>query len=140
MPESCGNLTILAFDFGMKRIGVAIGQKITQHARPLTTIPATDGIPKWSDIKALITKWQVNQLIVGLPLNLDGSDQEITLAAKKFSRRLRAKFNLPVALVDERYSTKHARSSTNFHRDEKAKIDSCAAAVILETWLRQDCN
>ncbi len=140
MPESCGDLTILAFDFGMKRIGVAIGQKITQYARPLTTIPATDGIPKWSDIKALITKWEVNQLIVGLPLNVDGSDQEITLAAKKFSRRLRAKFNLPVALVDERYSTKHARSSTNFHRHEKAQIDSCAAAVILETWLRQDCD
>lgn len=140
MPESCCDLTILAFDFGMKRIGVAIGQKITQHARPLTTIPATDGIPKWSDIKALITKWEVNQLIVGLPLNVDGSDQEITLAAKKFSRRLRAKFNLPVALVDERYSTKHARSSTNFHRHEKAQIDSCAAAVILETWLRQDCD
>ena len=91
-------------------------------------------------ISANILKWEVNQLIVGLPLNVDGSDQEITLAAKKFSRRLRAKFNLPVALVDERYSTKHARSSTNFHRHEKAQIDSCAAAVILETWLRQDCD
>jgi putative Holliday junction resolvase len=126
--------------FGMKRIGVAIGNTQIRHARPLTVLHATDGIPDWETIHRLIDQWQVTHLIVGLPYQIDGTDQEITKAARKFSRRLHAKFSLPISLVDERYSTKIAKKTENFKTNKKASIDSHAAAIILEAWLNDDKN
>ena len=140
MPNSPLYQTVLGFDFGMRRIGVAIGNTQIRNARPLTVLRATDGIPNWETIRQLIDQWQVTQLIVGLPYQIDGTDQEITKAARKFSRRLHAKFNLPTSLVDERYSTKIAKNTDTFKTNKKASIDSHAAAIILEAWLNDDKN
>lgn len=140
MPNPSPYKTVLGFDFGMRRIGVAIGSTQIRNARPLTVLNATDGIPNWEIIQQLINKWQVAHLVVGLPYHIDGSDQEITKAAKKFSRRLHAKYKLPVSLVDERYTTKIAKHSEAYKTNKKASIDSYAAAVILEVWLNDDKN
>ena len=137
MPKHTNPLIVLGFDFGMRRIGVAIGQTITTTARPLTVLDAKDGIPRWKEIGDLISTWQAEALIVGVPYNIDGSDQEISLAAKKFSRRLESKFKLPVHLIDERYSTKTAQSNPEFKTNKNAAIDSYAAAIILDAWLQQ---
>ena len=137
MKTTRAHITALGFDFGMKRIGVAIGQTLTQTAQPLTILSAKDGIPAWSIIRQLIDEWGANALVVGLPYQLDGSDQMISFAAKKFAKRLEQRFQLPVHLVDERYTTKAART----HPDTTIKpgdlIDGHAAAIILESWLTQ---
>ena len=138
MPNQLQEKTVLAFDFGLRRIGVAIGQTITKDARPLTVLQVTDGIPKWEEIESLISTWCVTQLVVGLPFNVDGTEQEITLAARKFSRRLHAKFHLPVALIDERYSTKAAKSSSAYQSNKNPAIDSHAAVIILDSWFREN--
>ena len=137
MKQTRAHITALGFDFGMKRIGVAIGQTLTQTAQPLTVLSAKDGIPVWATIEQIIGDWGAQALIVGLPYQLDGSDQMISFAAKKFARRLKQRFQLPVHMVDERYTTKAARS----HPDATVKlgelIDGHAAAIILESWLNQ---
>jgi putative Holliday junction resolvase len=133
--------TVLGFDFGLKRIGVAVGQTITRTANPLTTLKAQDGIPVWGEIQHLISTWDADALIVGLPFQLDGSEQLLTFAAKKFANRLKEKFKLPVFLVDERLSTMAAKSHL---KEEKAlvlsEIDQYAAKIILESWLNSEEN
>ena len=137
MPNTTG-FTVLGFDFGMKRIGVAVGQTITQTANPIITLHAIDGIPNWSEIQNLIAEWGATHLVVGLPYQLDGSKQETTLSAQKFSRRLQNKFGLPVDLIDERLTTKSARQALHdqHNLNERSQIDSYAAKLILESWLR----
>lgn len=129
--------TVLGFDFGMKKIGVAIGQSITQTASPLQRINALDGIPNWSHIETLINTWAPDALIVGLPLNMDGSPQNITFAAKKFARRLESFYKLPVFLMDERLTTKSALSQFDKQAHKKNNLDSLAAVIIVESWLRE---
>lgn len=102
--------TVLGFDFGMKYIGVAVGQTLTGTATPLTTINAKDGIPNWSEIVELIEKWRADAIIVGIPLNMDGTEQAITLCAKRFANRLHAHTKLPIHQVDERLSTFEAKN------------------------------
>jgi putative Holliday junction resolvase len=131
------NQTILCFDFGMSKIGVAIGQAITRTARPLQNIKAQDGIPSWEQIQQLIDEWAADALVVGLPYNMDGSLQDITFAARKFSRRLEAKFRLPVFLSDERLTTKEALSLLKDKGNKKTDLDSMAAVLILESWFRE---
>lgn len=139
MPKSIPiDSTILAFDFGLKHIGVAVGQLITKTANPLTRLAAKDGIPQWDSIGALITEWQVNALVVGLPLNMDNSEQFITKAAKKFANRLQQHFKLPVFLVDERLSTIEAKKQLHQQKNfDIKKVDQYAAKIILETWLNE---
>jgi putative holliday junction resolvase len=133
--------TVLGFDFGMKRIGVAIGQTITRSANPLTTLFAVDGIPKWEEIENLISIWQADALIVGLPYQLDGSEQQLSYAAKKFANRLKAKFKLPVFLVDERLTTMAAKSYLKEIKNYvQSEIDQYAAKFILESWLNSEGN
>ncbi len=129
--------TLLGFDFGMRRIGVAVGQTITQSAQPLATLNAKDGIPEWDQIEKLIATWHADGIVVGLPLNMDGTKQQITHAAIKFARRLEAKFKLPVYQVDERLTTIEAKSIFNEKINPEIKIDSFAAKLILESWLRE---
>ncbi len=124
---------LLGFDFGMKYIGVATGQAITKTATPLTCLNATDGIPDWMEIAILIQTWQPDAIIVGIPLNMDGSSQELTHCATKFATRLRHKFNLPVHLVDERLSTWEAKKLQG--DKDLAKVNATAAALLLEQWL-----
>lgn len=137
MPNHSNAQTILGFDFGMKRIGVAVGQSITHTANALTTLKAQDGIPNWQSITAIIDEWQADTLVVGIPYNMDGSEQPLTLAARKFARRLQAHYKLPTHEMDERLTTVSARQALfdqhNRARDIKA-VDSMAAKIILESW------
>lgn len=133
---------ILGFDFGMKYIGVASGQLVTKTATPLTALKATDGIPNWDEIAALINDWRPTDLVVGLPLNMDGTSQHITLCAKKFANRLRQKYKLPVHLEDERLSTWEAKrefisSSAKLNKAGLNALNAQAAAIILVQWLNK---
>lgn len=132
MPER-----VLAFDYGTRHIGVAIGQTITCTASPLAAISAKDGVPNWDVVAALIAEWKPDQLLVGLPLNMDGSASELSDRAEKFARRLHGRFGLPVIMWDERLSSFEARGEMlargerNFR---KAGVDSLSARLILESW------
>lgn len=130
--------TLLAFDFGTKSIGVAIGQQITGSARPLTAIKARDGIPNWQLIERLLKEWQPDFVVVGLPLNMDGTEQPLTDRARKFSQRLHGRFGVRVELHDERLSTVEARAELfahgGFRALNKGSVDSLSAVIILESW------
>lgn len=130
--------TVLAFDFGTKSIGVAVGQQLTCTATPLLSLKAQDGIPDWHSLEKLLFEWQPAYLVVGLPLNMDGTEQPLSARARKFANRLHGRFGLLVKLQDERLSTTEARS-TLFERGgyralSKSKVDSQSAVVILESW------
>lgn len=129
----------LAFDFGMKSIGVAIGQSVTGTSSPLKALSAKDGIPNWDKVSAFIEEWQPNVLLVGLPLNMDGTEQSITQNVKRFAGRLKHKYNLPVHLHDERLSTVDAKARLfelgGFKKLGKEKVDSVSACLIYESWL-----
>lgn len=130
--------TILAFDFGLNSIGCAVGQSITGTAQPLAAFKAQDGIPNWEAIGTLLKEWQPDLLVVGLPLNMDGSEQPLTQRAKKFANRLHGRFQLQVILHDERLTTVEARaeifSRGGFKALKKDKVDSISACLILESW------
>lgn len=136
MPDS-PNIVALGFDFGMKRIGVAIGDTLSNSAKPLTTLAAKDGIPDWQTLNTLIEKWQPNVLVVGIPYNLDNSVQEITWCARKFMHRLHSRFHLPTYPIDERLTTKAAQLELLQRKKSKHGIDSVAASLILQAWLSQ---
>ena len=109
MPE-LGSRTVLAFDFGTKSIGVAVGQEITGTASPLPALKARDGIPDWNVIEKLYEEWQPHVVVVGLPLNMDGTEQEMTQRARKFANRLHGRFRVAVETCDERLTTTDAKS------------------------------
>ena len=130
--------TIIAFDFGINRIGIAVGQTATFSAQELSVLKAKDGIPQWEEIQLLISEWKPNTLVVGLPLNMDGSDNEITVRARKFANRLKERFKIGVDLMDERLSTVEAKNElfengVKLNRNTKP-VDSIAARLILESW------
>lgn len=139
LPEN--PVTLLAFDFGTGQIGVAVGQSLTGSANPLTVLKARDGIPNWEQIAGLLAEWQPDQLLVGLPLNMDGSESAFCQRARKFARRLNGRFGLKVAMVDERLSTFEAKlhSKTQALRHsgsyQQSPVDDLAAVIILNTWL-----
>jgi putative Holliday junction resolvase len=130
---------LLGFDFGTKSIGVSTGQMITATAQPLAAIKANDGIPNWNTIKQVIDEWKPDLVIVGLPLNMNGTEQPITQRAKKFANRLNGRFGVKIALQDERLTTASAKEFIFTHGGYKAldkgKIDSVSAALILESWM-----
>ncbi|MCD6039260.1 MAG: yqgF [Gammaproteobacteria bacterium] len=130
---------LLGFDFGMKRIGVAVGQTITQTARPLLTLKANQGIPQWEMLSKLIKTWHPDALVVGIPLNMDGSAQPLTQEARKFIHSLEQRYALVVYGMDERLSTKDARERLFKQGGYKAlqdgQVDSVAAQLILQNWL-----
>ena len=121
----------------MKRIGTAIGDTLTATARPLTTLPAKDGVPQWEAIQAIITEWGIEKLVVGIPYTLDGGTQDTTFAARKFGKKLHRHFHLPVDEVDERLTTKIARAEQRHVSQQQRNhdIDCLAAKLITETWL-----
>ncbi len=133
--------TILCFDYGTKTIGVAVGQSITHTAAPLSDLKAKDGIPRWDEIKKIIDTWQPDLLLVGLPLNMDGSFSEIGQRAKKFANRLHGRFGLPIAMADERLSSFEAKGEiierTGSRNFKKNNVDSLAAKIILESWFEE---
>lgn len=140
MKDTRSNI-LLGFDFGMKRIGVAVGQTVTKSARALSTIQSSHGIPDWKVIQKFIDTWQPDALIVGIPLNMDGTEQPLTDKAKEFADSLHTLFHLPVHGMDERLSTKDARarifSEGGYKALQKGPVDSVAAQIILQNWLNK---
>ena len=134
------NQVFLSFDFGTKRIGVAVGQTITKTATALKIIHAKEGVPNWQEVAALIKEWQPAGLVVGIPMDLAGKKQQMTQRAKNFAKQLE-QFNLPVYPADESLTTKEARRQLfdkgGYRALEKNPIDSLAAKIILEAWLQE---
>lgn len=131
----------LAFDFGTRYIGVAVGQELTGTATPLDALRARDGIPDWDAVASLIHTWQPDGFVVGIPLKMDGAEGDMALRARKFARRLQGRFSRPSFEMDERLSSCDAESyASDTGRSVKGSfnIDSIAAGLILESWFRQD--
>ncbi len=130
---------MIAFDYGLRQIGVAVGNRVTGTSQALLTLNARDGVPDWQKIGHLLDEWQPELVIVGDPLNMDGSESAFSQAAARFARRLHGRFGLQVRLVDERLSSFEAKEQQRAqgHRgDFKAQpIDSYAAELILRTWM-----
>ena len=132
------SMTLREFVFGPKSIGVAVGQQLTGTARPLNALKAQDGVPNWEQIERLLKEWQPDRVIVGLPLNMDGTEQPLTARARKFANRLHGRFGVQVDLHDERLSTVEARadlfSRGGYKALTKGSVDSLSAVIILESW------
>ena len=131
--------TLLAFDFGLTQIGVAVGNAVLGTCEPLTVLRAKEGQPNWDETAKLLEEWQPDLLLVGDPLNMDGTPSEIGVRARRFARRLHGRFGKPVELVDERLTSHAAKAEArerghrgNYRRDP---VDSLAATLILESWL-----
>lgn len=144
MPEAGRTGSLLAFDFGARRIGVAIGQTLTASARELATLESVNGEPDWQRIEHLIDEWQPDLLLVGLPVNDDGSESAQCTLARAFAAHLGA-FGLPVQLIDEHLTSSEAsqrlaeqrRSGRRTRRLRKGDIDALSAVLIAEQWLHE---
>jgi putative holliday junction resolvase len=134
-PET--NATVLAFDFGTHRVGVAVGNTLIRFAQPLVTIAGDSESTTMAAIAALVSEWQPQQLVVGLPLHADGTPHAMTAKAREFARALGKLFGLPVALVDERWTTEEAQDQLNRERGGRkgrAHRDEIAAQLILQAY------
>ncbi len=131
--------TYLGFDYGTKHLGIAVGGSASGRAEALAAIGVHQGVPDWPLLDRLINEWQPAALIVGLPLNMDDSENAMTRAARKFGHRLHARYNLPVQMVDERLSSVDAKNTLVEARvpwkQRKAKVDKLAAQTILQAYL-----
>ncbi len=143
MPEA-GRRTIMAFDFGTKSIGIAVGQEVTGTAAPLAALKARDGVPNWDVLKNIIEQWQPDLAVVGLPLNMDGTEQNVTQRAKTFANRVQGRFGLKVETWDERLTTVDARAMLfelgGYKKLTKDKVDSVSACVIFTSWAENQYN
>ena len=132
---------LLGFDYGSKQIGVAVGQAVTGQARELCVLKAQNGVPDWTQIERLLKEWQPDALVVGLPLNMDGTPSEMSARAEKFARRLHGRFQLPVFTHDERLTTFEAKGQRLAQGQRggyrERPVDALAAALLLEGWLQQ---
>lgn len=139
MGNKLGNRTILSFDFGTKSIGVAVGQEVTGTASPLPALKARDGIPDWDLIETLYKDWLPDVVVVGLPLNMDGTEQQMTQRARKFANRLHHRFKVKVEVCDERLTTTDAKAMLfelgGYKKLTKEKVDSVSACVIFTSWI-----
>ncbi|MFN2360896.1 MAG: Holliday junction resolvase RuvX [Marinobacter sp.] len=140
MPEA-GDRRVMAFDFGTRRIGVASGQEMLGTGKPLTMLPARDGVPDWDRIGSLLAEWRPDLVLVGLPLNMDDTENDMCARARKFGKRLHGRFHVAVEMVDERLTSFEAKGdvmaaggSRDFGRDG---VDDRAAVLILETWFNE---
>lgn len=136
--------TIIAFDFGLRRIGVAVGQQVTNSASPLETVSNSDSGPDWQRIETIVREWHPQRLIVGMPMHADGSPAEFADTVQQFIDAL-ARFDLPIEAVDERFSSLEAEATLRSRREDglrgrisKAAIDSAAATLIAERWLKNE--
>lgn len=140
-----GKRTLLGFDYGKRNIGVAVGQEITASASPLVTLKARDGKPDWMEITQLIETWRPDALVVGIPLHMDGTEQDMTVAARRFANQLQGRYHLPVINVDERLTSIEAghimrdkdQMTRMGKRNEDATTDQIAAQLILTQYLNE---
>ena len=130
--------SLLGFDYGLKQIGVASGQTLTNSAEGIAILKAVDGIPDWSQVDKLLQEWQPDLVVVGLPLNMDDSESDLSSRARKFARRLHGRFGVGVEMVDERLTSREAKMlGREQGTQDLTKIDHIAASLILQSWL--DC-
>ena len=136
MPDLNTPQMIMAFDFGTQKMGMAVGQALIESATPLALFPMKDGIPNWDDLHKIIKQYQPNVFLVGLPLNMDDSESELSARARKFARRLRHQTNIETWMVDERLSTRAARDElSHYHaqgRGKKLSADSLPQHCLLK--------
>ncbi|MDG0978287.1 MAG: Holliday junction resolvase RuvX [Halieaceae bacterium] len=129
---------VLCFDFGLRQIGVAVGNSALQTAEPLCTLKAQDGTPKWDQIEKLLHEWQPVIVVVGEPSNMDGSDSDMAGRARKFANRIHGRFGVKIAMADERLSSFEAKQQAKgLGHDgdyKKAPIDALAAMIILQSY------
>ena len=141
MPETTQAQTIMAFDFGTQKMGMAVGQALIESATPLALFPMKDGIPQWENLLKIIKQHQPQLFLVGLPLNMDDSESELSTRARKFAKRLRHQSNINTLMVDERLTTREARDELDHYqaqgRGKKLAADSLAAALLIESWYRE---
>ncbi|HWU84487.1 MAG TPA: Holliday junction resolvase RuvX [Rhodocyclaceae bacterium] len=135
-----GNRLALGFDFGTKRIGIAVGQEMLGTARPIATLTYLENAHRFAAIQKLIEEWHPDLLVVGLPMNVDGSEHEMSARCRRFANQLYGRFRLPVALVDERFSSVVAEESLAGRgmnwQERKAVVDAEAARLILESFFQ----
>lgn len=140
MPEG----TVLAFDFGVKRIGVATGETLLGTAHPLTVIRAETNDDRFAAIAKLVAEWQPVQFVVGLPMHMDGTEHEMTRLARKFAERLQRRHKLPLSFADERLTSVDAesrmRETGRNSKSAKPLLDAVAAQLILQTWFESPPN
>lgn len=129
--------TLLGFDYGTAKIGVAVGQTLTGSASPLITLRAVQQKPDWQRIGSLIEEWRPEALVVGLPFDLDDRETEIAPMARRFARQLEGRYRLPVYMADERLTSQVARQELGRASKNYEELDAMAAKLILETWLSE---
>lgn len=133
-----GERLILGFDFGTRRIGVAVGNELLASARELDPLPARDGIPDWQQVARLVEEWRPDLFVVGLPLTAEGEEQPMSTRARKFGKRLFGRFGVPCEMVDERGSTGEAkviaRARGHCGNYREASVDGISAVLIVERW------
>jgi len=134
------NIRAIGIDYGLKNIGFAYGQTLTQTAQALPALKAKDGIPQWDQVQQILEQWQPDKVIIGLPLNMDGSESELCQRVRKFGNRLHGRFGANIDFMDERLSSFAVKEEEKArgHKGDYGKnpIDSLAAQLILEDWLR----
>ena len=140
MPDLSQPHMIMAFDFGTQKMGMAVGQSLIESANPLALFPMKDGIPNWDALLKIIKQYQPTLFLVGLPLNMDDTESELSARSRKFARRLRHQTNIGTLMVDERLTTREARDELDQYqsqgRGKKLAADSIAAALFIESWYR----
>jgi putative Holliday junction resolvase len=140
--------SLIAVDYGLRRIGVATGVCLTGTSTPLTTISATQGTPDWAALDKIMQEWQPDLLVLGLPYNKDGSESDMTTAVKLFADSLRSRYPLPVEFIDERYTSVEAeailkeqrRTGIRTKKLKKEDVDAKAAQIIAESWMQKTKN
>lgn len=139
MPALPDPLSVLAFDFGTHKIGVAVGQTITGSASPLPELNASNGQPNWDQVATLIAEWQPDIFVVGVPVMMDGSEFDLTQRARKFGQRLQGRFGKPWYPMDERLTSFEARALARTQpQRSKGLVDSLAASLILQSWFENE--
>ncbi|MFK8042810.1 Holliday junction resolvase RuvX [Congregibacter sp.] len=141
MAKQSSAQRVLAFDYGLRQIGVAVGNSGLGTSQPLTILKARDGQPNWAEVTALCKEWEPDLLLIGDPLNMDGTVSDFAQRARKFARRLEGRLGIAIEMVDERLSSfevkqqqKDAGHSGDYH---ESPVDDLAAELILKDWLRQ---
>ena len=129
--------TVLAFDFGLKQIGVAFGQRITNQSTGIKIIKAKNGVPNWNEIKTIVEEWNPNTLVVGLPINMDDSESDMSKLTRTFAKGLKDRIHKSVKLMDERLSSREAKNEVKevFKNFDATKADHIAASFILQSYL-----
>ncbi|HRJ52597.1 MAG TPA: Holliday junction resolvase RuvX [Candidatus Thiothrix moscowensis] len=140
------NMTVLGFDYGKARIGVAVANTLAGVATPQSTVMARDGVPDWDAITRCLQEWKPARLVVGMPRKLDGTDSAMQEPIERFIRQLQGRYNLPVDIVSEQLSSREAEQRLKLARQagrkrkvRKEEIDQVAAAIILESWMQEHC-